>query len=369
MMIPVAVPYIARNSSLYVNEALADAAISGLFGRFLPEFERSFAEYIGVDHAVTCSNGTTALHLALAAYGIGPGDEVLVSSITNMASFYAVLYCGATPVPVDVDLDTLCMSSEDCLRKISPRTRGVMIVHLFGQSAEMDRLSSIAAEHGLAVFEDCAESHGATYDGKQTGSWGAAGCFSFFANKIVNTGEGGMVTTNDAALADRMRSMRSLSFGKVDKFLHEGIGFNYRMDNLKAALGCAQMEEIEKLVAAKTRMGQVYNELFCKEQRLILPVARQRAKNVYWMYHVRLADDVAPRRNEILGKLRDEGIETRPGFVSYTLQPFADKAIVAANPCPVAERVSYSTFYLPSSHDISETVQSHVAQTLINYLD
>jgi perosamine synthetase len=141
------------------------------------------------------------------------------------------------------------------------------------------------------------------------------------------------------------------------------------MDDLKAALGCAQMEEIEKLVAAKTRMGQFYNELLCKEQRLILPVTRQRAKNVYWMYHVRLADDVAPRRNEILGKLRDKGIETRPGFVSYTMQPFADKAIVAANPCPVAERVSYSTFYLPSSHDISETVQSHVAQTLIGCLD
>jgi perosamine synthetase len=233
----------------------------------------------------------------------------------------------------------------------------------------MDRLSAIAAEHGLAVFEDCAESHGATYDGKQTGSWGTAGCFSFFANKIVNTGEGGMVTTNDAALAERMRSMRSLSFGKVDKFLHEGIGFNYRMDNLKAALGCAQMEEIEELVAAKTRMGQTYNELFRNEQRLILPVERQRAKNVYWMYHVRLADDVAPRRNEILGKLRDEGIETRPGFVSYTLQPFADKAIVEANPCPVAERVSYSTFYVPSSHDISENVQRHVAETLIKYLD
>jgi perosamine synthetase len=244
-----------------------------------------------------------------------------------------------------------------------------MVVHLFGQSAEMDRLCGIASEHGLAVFEDCAESHGATFDGKQTGSWGVAGCFSFFANKIVNTGEGGMVTTGDAALAERMRSMRSLSFGKVDKFLHERIGFNYRMDNLKAALGCAQMEEIEELVSAKMRMGQIYHELFRNEKRLILPITRQRARNVYWMYHVRLADDVAPRRNEILGKLNEEGIETRPGFVSYTLQPFADKAVVAANPCPVAERVSYSTFYLPSSHGITEDVQTHVAKTLIKYLD
>ena len=163
--------------------------------------------------------------------------------------------------------------------------------------------------------------------------------YLFIILRLDNTGEGGMVTTNDAALAERMRSMRSLSFGKVDKFLHEGIGFNYRMDNLKAALGCAQMEEIEELVAAKTRMGQTYNELFRNEQRLILPVERQRAKNVYWMYHVRLADDVAPRRNEILGKLRDEGrvmlvsthnLGSVPDFCDRTV--FVKGTVIASGP-------------------------------------
>lgn len=363
-MIPVAVPYVAKNSIRYVTSALENGAISGLFGEDLPIFERAFAEFIGVKHAVTCSNGTTAIHLPLYASGVGPGDEVLVSALTNMATFFAVIYCGATPVPVDVDLGTLNMSVEDAARKITPRTKAILVVHLFGQAAEMPELMVLANLHNLDVYEDCAESHGATIGGKQTGSFGLAGCFSFFANKIINTGEGGMVTTNDDALAERMRSVKSLSFGKKEKFLHEGLGFNYRMDNLKGALGRAQMEEAREIVAAKVRMGKIYDELLADEPKLILPVQRPGALNVYWMYHIRLADGLALRRNELIAKLAQAGVETRPGFVSYTLQNFAAAEVVAANPCPVAEKVSYSTLYIPSSQTIDYATQSKVAALL-----
>ena len=356
-MIPVAVPYIAKNSIKYVTAALEKGAVSGLFGQ-------EFADFVGTRHAVACSNGTVAIHLPLAAKGIGPGDEVLVSALTNMATFFAVLYCGATPIPVDVDLATLNMSVSDARKKITTRTKAVLVVHLFGQPAEMTELMAMAKQHGLDVFEDCAESHGAAVGGKLTGSFGLAGCFSFFANKVINTGEGGMVTTNDPSLADRMRSIKSLAFGKTEKFLHEGIGYNYRMDNLKAALGRAQMEEAHEIVAQKIRMGQAYDELLAGEDLLVLPVQRSDVVNVYWMYHVRLADSVAAKRNALMARLASAGVETRPGFVSYTLQPFADPEIVVAYPCPVAEKVSYSTFYIPSSQTIDFQTQQQVSLVL-----
>ena len=367
-MIPVAVPYIAPNSAKYVQSAIAAGAISGLFGEYLPEFERRFAEFIGVEHAVACSNGTVAIHLPLAALGIGPGDEVLVSALTNMATFFAVIYCGATPVPVDIDPQTYGMSVEDCARKITKNTKAVIAVHLFGQSVEMVELMALADGANLPVLEDCAESHGATLNGQQSGSWGLAGCFSFFANKNVSTGEGGMVTTNDAALAGKMRSMRSLSFGKVEKFLHEGIGFNYRMDNLKAALGCAQMDEIDYLIASKVHMGETYDRLLADQNLLILPVRRPHVKNVYWMYHSRLVDRLVSHRRAIMDAMTARGVETRPGFVSYTLQPFADPEVVRRNPCPVAEKVSYATWYIPSSHDIDEPTQAKVVKAVLDVL-
>ena len=187
-MIPVSRPYIAKNSVRYVTAALEKGAVSGLFGDDLPAFERAFADFIGVEHAISCANGTVALHLPLAASGIGPGDEVLVSTLTNMATIFAIIYCGATPVPVDVDISTLTVSVEDAARKVTPRTKAIIVVHLFGQPADMTGVGNIARRHGLAVYEDCAESHGASIGGRTTGAFGAAGCFSFFANKIINTG-------------------------------------------------------------------------------------------------------------------------------------------------------------------------------------
>jgi perosamine synthetase len=368
-MIPVALPYIAANGPKYVMSALDKGAISGLFGEDLPIFERAFADFVGTSEAVSCANGTVALHLPMAARGIGPGDEVLVSTLTNMATVFAVLYCGATPVPVDIDIETFTMSPIDAARKITPRTKAILVVHLFGQPANMLELTKLATANGLDVYEDCAESHGATFQGRQTGAIGLAGCFSFFANKIINTGEGGMVTTNDADLAAKIRSIKSLAFGKTNKFLHERIGFNYRMDNLKAALGRAQMEEASTIVAKKIEMGATYSDLLAGDDRLILPVSRDGVVNVYWMYHVRLADRLVEKRDEITARLAADGVETRPGFVSYTLQPFRSREVVEANPCPVAERVSNATFYLPSSQTIDRLTQEQVVEKLKSTLD
>lgn len=368
MKIPVAIPYLAKNSQKYIDQALKNKAISGLYGENLPAFEKAFADYVGVEHAISCSNGTVAIHLALAAKGIGPGDEILVASLTNMATFFAVLYCGAIPVPVDVDPLTYTISTDDLEAKISPNTKGIIVVHLFGQPCAMDQVMAIAERNLIPVFEDCAESHGATFQGKQTGSFGDAGCYSFFANKIINTGEGGIVTTNSNFLAEKMRSLKSLAFGKEDKFKHECIGYNYRMDNLKAALGRAQMEEVDDIISLKLQMGRRYDQYLLDEPKLILPISRPSIRNVYWMYHVRLVPELVSSRNEIMQGLQDEGIETRPGFVSYTLQPFCGAEIVSKYPCPVAEEVSYATFYLPSSHEIEDSIQQYVAEKLINIL-
>lgn len=367
--IPVAVPYIAKNSSRYVNEALDEGAISGLFGQNLAIFEREFADFIGVKHAVSCSSGTSALHLAMAAHGIAEGDEVLVASLTNMATFFAVIYCGAVPIPVDIDKESFCISIEDIERKITSSTKAILVVHLFGQACEMDSVINISEKYGIPVFEDCAQSHGGEYKEKRTGSTGLAGCFSFYANKNINTGEGGMVTTNCSALAARMQEMKSLYFGKKDKFLHQGVGFNYRMDNIKAALGRAQMEEAKELVEMKVRMGKNYDSLLSNENRIITPRLNVASKNVYWMYHIKLIDRLIPKRTDIFEKLASYGIETRPGFVSYTMQPFCDNDITDQYPCPVAESLSYATFYLPSSHDIDIETQEYVVEKLSSVLD
>src|SRR6187401_206486 len=230
--IPVAAPVLGESERSYVADALAEGAISGLFGRYLERFEGDFARYCSTEHALTVSNGTTALHLAVATLGLGPGDEVLVATLTNMATFFAVLYTGAKPVPVDIESDTLNLDPRDLEAKLTPRTRAIIVVHLFGHPVDMDPVLAFAKKHGLAVIEDAAQAHGATYKGKKTGGLGDIGCFSFYANKIITTGEGGMVTTSDARLFERARSLKSLSYGTKNKFMHSDVGFNYRMTNL-----------------------------------------------------------------------------------------------------------------------------------------
>lgn len=369
--VPVSQPQLGAAEVAFVNEALAANAISGLYGGFIDRFESEFAAFCGTRHAVSCSNGTTALHLALAAAGIQAGDEVLVSTLTNMASFFAVLYLGAKPVPVDIDLATLTMDPLDLARKITSRSRAVMVVHLFGHPTDMDPVNELAQAHGLKVFEDCAQAHGATYKGRTVGGLGEVGCFSLFANKILTTGEGGMLTTDDAALAAKARSLKALAFGSVNKFMHQDIGFNYRMTNLQAAIGCGQMTVAAQLVEKRREIGRFYSGRLARyRDHLALPEEKPWATNVIWMYHLRLRGGLSDKRSQVMAALKERGVETREGFVPYNLQDiFIARGWTQPSDCPVAASVAYSSFYLPTGPAMTAGDLDYVATQFTAVLD
>jgi perosamine synthetase len=325
-----------------------------------------FAAYCGCAHGIATSSGTAALHLAVAALGIGPGDEVLVSTLTNMATFFAVLYQGATPVPVDIEEDTWNLDPTLLERLVTPRTKAILVVHLYGHPADMDLILDVAARHNLHVIEDAAEAHGATYKGRKVGGLGHVGCFSFYANKIITTGEGGMLTTNDPALAETARSLHSLAYGGPQRFMHEAIGFNYRMTNLQAALGCAQLEKIESVIAGKRRVAHFYNQRFAPVDALHAPAEKEYARNVYWMYHVVLRPPLAQQRDWVRRRLADKGIETREAFVPYNLQEiFISRGWTRPEDCPVANEVARAGFYLPSSPNLTEEELNYVAEQVL----
>jgi perosamine synthetase len=371
MQIPVSRPQLGESEVAYVNQALRANALSGVFGEFIERFEHEFAAFCDAKYAVSCSNGTTALHLALAAAGVKEGDEVLVSTLTNMASFFAVLYLGARPIPVDIDPETLTMDPSDLARKLTQKSRAVMVVHLFGHPTDMDPINDLARSRGLLVFEDCAEAHGATYKGKKVGSLSHASGFSLFANKILTTGEGGVVTTDDPQVAKKARSLKALAFGATNKFMHEDIGFNYRMTNLQAALGCGQMHRAEQLVERRREIARFYNAAFeGYSDHLSLPIEKPYAKCVYWMYHIVLRAHLAARRGEIMSALRNRGVETREGFIPYNLQEiFLKRGWTRAEDCPNANEVAYASFYLPTGPDISSEELNYVASTFSSVLD
>lgn len=347
--IPVAQPILGDKERSYVLDALEAGAISGFFGEYLGRFERNFADYCGSGYGVSVASGTAALHLALAAVGIKPGDEVLVATMTNMASFFAVHYLGAVPIPVDIEADTLNLDPALLEALITPRTRAILVVHLFGHPADMDPILEVATRHGLPVIEDCAQAHGAEYRGRKVGSLGTIGCFSFYANKVITTGEGGMCTTNDSRLADKMRSLKSLAFGTDNKFMHSDIGYNYRMTNLQAAIGCAQLEKIEDILALKRRVAGDYAQALSDCPDVQLPIEKSYARNVFWMYHIVLTGKAAAARPAIMARLAADGIETRETFIPYNLQehlPLAER--IRRDACPQANRVAWCGFYLPS---------------------
>ncbi|HEV2299799.1 MAG TPA: DegT/DnrJ/EryC1/StrS family aminotransferase [Candidatus Acidoferrales bacterium] len=354
MTIPVAAPQLGQRELDCVAEALRIGEISGTGGRFLDRFEREFADYCNCSHGVATSNGTTALHLAVASLGIGPGDEVLVSTLTNMATFFAVLYQGATPVPIDVEEDTWNLNPALLERFLTPRTKAILVVHLYGHPADMDPILEFAHHHHLHVIEDAAEAHGALYKGRKAGSLGDVGCFSFYANKIITTGEGGMITTDDSAIAERACSLRSLAYGAERKFMHADLGFNYRMTNLQAALGCAQLEKIEDVIENKRRVARLYTEQLSDVKEIRLPVEKPYARNVYWMYHIVLRGFERKDRDLIMQLLSERGIETRPAFIPYNLQEiFIRDGLTRPELCPVANQIAESGLYLPSSASLT----------------
>lgn len=353
-MIPVFEPDIGEAEISAVVEALRRGEISGTFGRCIPDFERAFADYCGCRYGVAVSSGTAALHLAVAAAGIGPGDEVLMSASTNIATALAAYHNGAVPVPVDSEEVTWNLNLDLVEALISPKTKAIIPVHLFGHPVDMDRVLEIAHRHNLMVIEDCAESHGATVRGRMTGSFGQMGCFSFYANKIVTTGEGGMVVTNDADLAEKLRLLRNLAFTKP-RFRHEEPGYNFRMTGYQAAMGLAQLRKIHQVIAGKRRMAHSYHRHLNGILGLQLPTQLDWALNVYWMYAVVVKPEFAITRDQLAERLAADGIETRTFFCPMDQQPFLRAQPGFRDvPCPVADRLWETGLYWPSTHTLSD---------------
>jgi perosamine synthetase len=357
--IPVYTPSLGAREEEYVLDAVRSGWISSL-GQYVTRFEEQFAYFCGTAQAVSVSNGTVALHLALHALGIGPGDEVIVPSLTFVASANAVRYTGATPVFADVDPFTWCIDPADATRLLTPRTRAIMPVHLYGHPADMRAINELAAAHGLHVVEDAAEAHGAAIDSRIAGSWGRIGSFSFYANKIITTGEGGMLTTDDHELAARCRMLRDHAMPPQKRYWHEEVGFNYRMTNLQAAVGVAQMEQIEAFIRRKRRIAALYSAALCDVPGVQLPVEREGCTNVYWMYSLLVTPPYALSRDDLIVALRARGIDSRPFFHPLdTLPPYRSGRVR-----PVAQRLSLTGINLPSAPSLTDDQVAYIAAAI-----
>jgi perosamine synthetase len=368
-MIPVFEPAIGDAEVDAVVAALRRGEISGTFGQALPAFEERFADYVGAAHGVAVSSGTAALQLAVVAHGIGPGDEVLVSAATNIATAVAVVHAGALPVPVDSEPGTFNLDLDVAESLVTDATRAIIPVHLFGHPLDMDAVNELAARHGLIVIDDAAEAHGAEVRGRRVGSFGTTTCWSFYANKIVTTGEGGMVTTDDPELAARLRSLRNLAYGRRERLMHEDVGFNFRMTGMQAALGLAQLERIDDVIAGKRDLARRYGEALGDLPGISLPVEREWAKHVYWMYAVTVEEGLGLDRVSLAAALRERGVDTRSFFCPMNMQPALQRVPgLRAVPCPVAEGGWERGAYLPSSPGLSdedvETVAAAVRDVL-----
>jgi len=356
-MIPVNEPFLAQRELEYVTECVRTGWISSA-GRFIEEFEEKWASYCGRRYGIAVSNGTVALQVAAASIELKPGDEVIMPTFTIISCALAVVYNGGVPVLVDCDPRTWCMDVDRVKSKITQRTRAIMPVHIYGHPVDMDPILDLAETHGLAVIEDAAEVHGAEYLSRRgtthpawrrCGSFGTLSCFSFYANKLITTGEGGMVLTDDPTLAEKTRSLRNLCFQAHRRFYHEELGFNFRLTNLQAALGLAQMERIEEIIARKRWMGQEYNRRLAGLRGLQLPVEEPWARNVYWMYGVVLSEETGMDATIFAQRLKQHGIETRPFFLGLHEQPvFHQRGLFVQERFPVTERIARQGLYFPS---------------------
>lgn len=344
--LPVSAPMFVGNERAYVLDCLDSSWISSS-GQYLDRFEAMFAEFCGVEHAVSCSNGTTALHLALLALDLAPGDEVIVPTLTFVASANAVRYCGAEPVFVDVDAETWTMDPAAIEARITPRTKGIMVVHLLGHPVDMDAVQVIADRHGLWVLEDAAQAHGAECRGRRTGSLGRLATFSFFGNKIISTGEGGMVTTDDADLAARMRLLKSHGMDPNRRYWHPVVGYNYRMTNVAAAIGLGQLEKIDWHLERRREVAAWYREALKGETLITWQSEQSWARHAWWMFTAVLDDAIPVDRETVMARLRENGIETRPVvYPMHQLPPYRDAAM--GQSFPVADRIARRGINLPT---------------------
>lgn len=359
-IIPVCEPWLAGNELKYITEAVETNWISSA-GGYIPRFEALFAEKMGTRFGVACANGTVALHLALATLGLEPGDEVIIPTFTMIATANAVAYLGARPVLVDSEPVTWNMDVNQVEAKITRRTRAIIPVHTYGHPVDMDALNGIAQKHGLFVLEDAAEAHGARYKGRPVGSLGDAACFSFYGNKIITTGEGGMVTTNREDVARLAWNLRDHAFSTERHFWHKFVGYNYRMTNLQAAIGLAQTEQLEKFVAARRANAAHYTRLLRQIPGVVTPPEASWATNVFWMYGILLEKEFGLTRDQLRQALARRGVETRTFFIPMHCQPiYFDR--YRGERYPVAEDLCRRGLYLPSASGLThEDIEAVVA--------
>ncbi len=372
-MIPVNEPLIGEREIEYVLDCLHTGWISSS-GKYLDRFEQAWASYCGMCYGIAVSNGTTALQVAVACLGLQPGDEVILPAFTIISCAQAVTYNGGIPVLVDSDPLTWCMDVSQLADRITPRTRAVMPVHIYGHPVDMDPVISLARQHGLLVIEDAAEAHGAEYlSGRDTadpawrrcGGLGDISVFSFYANKLVTTGEGGMVLTNDPLIAEQARSLRNLCFKPERRFYHTELGHNFRLTNLQAAIGLAQVERMPDTIIKKRWIGETYTQRLKHIPGIQLPVEQRWARQVYWMYGLVLDENTGIDAVEFARLLSVDGIETRPFFLGMHEQPiFADMGLFRGENYPVATRLARQGLYLPSGLTLTEAQLDEICRAV-----
>lgn len=367
--IPVCEPFIGAKELNYVTDCIKSGWISSS-GKYIEKFENIWASYCGVKYGISVSNGTVALQMAIRCLDLKEGDEVIMPTFTIISCAMALVYNGIKPVLVDSEDRTWNMNVNEIEGKITKKTKAIMVVHIYGHPCKMDKIFELAAKYDLKVIEDAAEAHGAEYKGRKCGGLGDISCFSFYANKIVTTGEGGMVLTDNKDYAERLRYLRNLSFRPERRFYHTELGYNFRLTNIQAAIGLAQIGRIEKSVEKKRQIACSYDKELKNLSCLTLPMEECWAKNVYWMYGIVLNKNSEYNAVDFAIKLAEKGVETRPFFLGMHEQPvFQKMGLFKGESYPVANSIARQGLYLPSGLTLKKEEIKYIAETIKEIID
>lgn len=358
--IPISEPNIGQKEFENVLACLKSTWISSL-GKYIDEFERNFSSYCNTKYGISVTNGTLALILALRSLEIGNKDEVIIPNLTFIATANAVTFVGAKPVPVDCEYETWNINPLKIEKAITDKTKAIIPVHLYGHPCDMNIIMNIAKKYNLKIIEDAAEAHGAEYNGKKVGSIGDIGCFSFYGNKTITTGEGGICITNNKILADKMRLLKDHGMSKKKRYWHSVIGYNFRMTNIQAAIGCAQLEKLDKFIEIKRKNAFLYNSILKKCKKIVTPAEKKYAKNTYWLYSILLKDTST---NYLITKLKEKNIDSRRFFYPINILP----PYRQSGDFKISNKISKQGISLPSSVNLTEKEINFICNTVIEIL-